>query len=212
MKNIDIKTEPAGYISFGELTPEQAQILSDSLEAQEIADELLEIRYNTDGSLEECEGVFISGLEGEQGNEGIIAVDEFAPKLGPGRTDEGLFSDGAYVINMQLSKCAIGFEFAPDGDYDPTLLEEVSTAIEVPVEIEHGTYGHPDYRIVTGYRYKGDDIEEAVDAELIDRGFTPHLIFFVIKDGKTTVIYSNYNGEEEWGDPEACSNLLSCFS
>ena len=80
MKNIDIKTEPAGYISFGELTPEQAQILSDSLEAQEIADELLEIRYNTDGSLEECEGVFISGLEGEQGNEGIIAVDEFAPK------------------------------------------------------------------------------------------------------------------------------------
>ena len=211
MQNIDIKTEPAGYISFGQLTQDQIQILSDSLEAQEISDTLLEIRYNSDGSLEECEGVFINGVEGEQGNEGIIAVDEFTPKLGPARTDTGLFTDGVYIINMQLSKCSIGFEFDPDGDYDPTLLEEVSTAIEVPAEIEHGSYGHPDYRIVTGYRYNGDDIEEAVDAELIDRGFTPHLIFFAIKDGKTTVIYSNYNGEEEWVDSEACSNLISSF-
>jgi len=61
MQNINIKTEPAGYISFGQLTQEQVEILSHSLDAQEIADELLEIRYNSDGSLEECEGVFIRG-------------------------------------------------------------------------------------------------------------------------------------------------------
>jgi len=212
MQTIDIKTEPAGYISFGQLTQEQVQILSHSLEAQEIADELLEIRYNSDGTLDECEGVFISGAEGEQGNEGIIAADEYTPNLGPTRSEDGIFSDGVYVINMQLSKCSIGFEFDPNGDYDPSLLEEVSTAIEVPVEIEHGSYGHPDYRVVTGYRYNGEDIEEAVEAGLIDRGFTPHLIFFVIKDGKTTIIYSNYNGEEEWASSEASSNLLSSFS
>ena len=211
MKTIDIKTEPAGYISFGKLTNEQVQALSSSLESQEIDEELLEIRYNSDGSLEECEGVFISGAEGQQGNEGIIAADEFTPRLGPDRNENGLFSDGVYVINMQLSKCSIGFEFDPDGAYDPALLEEVSTAIEVPEEIEHGSYGHPDYRIVTGYRYNGEDIEEAIDAELIDRGFTPHLIFFVIYAGKTTIIYSNYNGDEEWADSEAGAKELSEF-
>jgi hypothetical protein len=212
MQSIDIKTEPAGYISFGQLTQEQVAILRHSLEAQEIADELLEIRYNSDGSLEECEGVFISGAEGERGNEGIIAADEYTPSIGPARSEEGVFNDGVYVINMQLSKCSIGFEFDPDGEYDPRLLEEVSTGIEVPVEIEHGSYGHPDYRVVTGYRYNGEDIEEAGDAELIDRGFTPHLIFFVIKNGETTVIYSNYNGEEEWASPETSASLLSGVS
>ena len=212
MKTIDIKTEPAGYISFGKLTNEQVQALSSSLESQEIDEELLEIRYNSDGCLEECEGVFISGSEGQQGNEGIIAVDEFTPRLGPDRTENGLFSDGVYVINMQLSKCSIGFEFDPDGDYDAALLEEVSTAVEVPEEIEHGSYGHPDYRIVTGYRYNGEDIEEAIDAELIDRGFTPHLIFFVVNAGKTTIIYSNYNGDEEWADSEAGAKELSKFT
>lgn len=211
MKTIYIKTEPAGYIAFGELIDEQVQALFTSLESQEIDEELLWIRYNSDGFLEECEGVFISGAEGQEGNEGIIAVDEFTPRLGPDRTENGLFSDGVYVINMQLSKCSIHFEFDPDGDYDAALLEEVSTAVEVPEEIEHGTYGHPDYRIVTGYRYNGEDIEEAIDAELIDRGFTPHLIFFVINAGETTIIYSNYNGEEEWADSEAGAKELSKF-
>jgi len=211
MKTIDIKTEPAGYISFGKLTNEQVQALSSSLESQEIEEELLDIRYNSDGSLEECEGVFISGPEGQQGNEGIIVADEFTPRLGPDRTESGVFSDGVYVINMQLSKCSIGFEFDPHGEYDPSLLEEVSTAVEVPEEIEHGSYGHPDYRIATGYRYNGEDIEEAIDAELIDRGFTPHLIFFVINAGKTTIIYNNYNGDEEWADSEAGAKELSKF-
>ena len=166
------------------------------------------IRYNSDGSLEECEGVL---LVVEKVNKGMIIVtDEYAPRLGPDRTESSLFSDGAYVI-MQLSKCSIAFKFDPDGEYDPVLLEEVSTAVEVPEEIEHGSYGHPDYRIVTGYRYNGEDIEEAIDAELIDRGFTPHLIFFVINAGKTTVIYSNYNGNEEWADSELGSKELSKF-
>ena len=102
---------------------------------------------------------------------------------------------------MQLSKCSIGFEFDPDGNYEPALLE-ISTAIEVLEEIEHGSYGHPDYRIVTGYRYNGEDIEEAIDAELRDRITLTD--FLVINAGKTTVIYSNYNGNEEWAD----QNLL----
>lgn len=212
MKTIDIKTEPAGYISFGELTKDQIEVLSRSLKEEEILDELLEIRYNSDGDLEECEGVFVSGIVGGKGNVGTIAVDEFTPRLGPKKADVDAFVDGVYVINMKLSKCSIGFEFDPDGDYDPALLEEVSTAVEVPAQVRHGNYGHPDYKIVTGYRYDGEDIEEAVEAELIDRGFTPHLIFFIIKDGKTTIVYSNYDGEEEWADSEVSSKLLSNFS
>ena len=37
-----------------------------------------------------------------------------------------------------------------------------------------------------GYRYNGEDIEEAIDAELTDRGFTSP-DFLVINAGKTTL-------------------------
>ena len=211
MKNIDITTEPAGYLSFGSLSKEQVEDLSHSLGKGEITDELFEIRYNSEGDLEECEGVFVTGAEGDQGNEGVISSDESLPSIGPERTGDGAFIDGIYVVNMRLSKCSISFEFDPGEDYKSSLLEEVSTAIELPNEIRHGTYGCLDCRVVTGYVYDEEEIEEAVEAELIDRGFDFHLMFFAIKNGKTSIIYSNFEGEEEWIDRNTGLNILSEF-
>jgi hypothetical protein len=122
-----------------------------------------------------------------------------------------IFEDGVYVINMQLSKCSFGFEFEPEGSYDPKLFEEVCVPVNVPAEIVHDSYGHPDYNVVIGYRYNGEDIEESLEGELIDRGFDPQLIFFVIKDGVTTIAYSNHNGDEEWGDNQVVGELLKSF-
>ena len=73
------------------LTNEQVKELSSSLESQEIGEELLEIRYNSDGSLEECEGVFISGEEGQQGNEGIIVANAVILQKNESGHSSGLF-------------------------------------------------------------------------------------------------------------------------
>ena len=211
MKTIEIKTEPAGYLAFGRLTHEQTALLSDCLQTQEICDDLLEIGYNSSGDLNECEGVFIGGSPGDPGNEGIIVLDDCIPAIGPPVNSESNFEDGVYIINMKLSKCSFGFEFEPEGKYDPNLFQEVCVPVNVPAEIVHGTYGHPDYNVVVGYRYNGDDIEESLEGELIDRGFDQHLIFFVIKDGVTVIAYSNLNGDEEWGDNQVVGDLLKSF-
>jgi hypothetical protein len=211
MKTIEIKTEPAGYVAFGRLSDEQTVLLSECLETHEICDDLLEIRYNFGGDLNECEGVFISGSPGDPGNEGIIVIDDCIPAIGPPVNSQSIFEDGVYVINMQLSKCSFGFEFEPEGTYDPKLFEEVCVPVNVPAEIVHDSYGHPDYNVVIGYRYNGEDIEESLEGELIDRGFDPQLIFFVIKDGVTAIAYSNHNGDEEWGDKEVIGGLLKSF-
>lgn len=211
MKSIEIKTEPAGYLSFGKLSSDQILKLIESLEIEEISDDLMEIRYNSEGDLNECEGVFNCGLPRELGNEGTIVFDDKIPTIGPPEAENTKFEDGVYVIYMKLSKCSFGFEFDPDEPYDQKLLEEVCVPVNVPAEIKHGLYGHPNYNVVVGYRYKGEDIEEALEGELVDRGFDPHLIFFAIKNGITSVVYSYYNDKDEWGNKEILAKLLSSF-
>ncbi len=175
-KTIYIKTEPAGYIAIGQLSEEQVRLLNASCREQQISQILLGILENTDGSLEECEGVFVSGSVGDTGNEGVIA-DAATPTIGVPQNADGSFQDGVFVVNMQLSKCSISFQFDPGSIYDPALLEEISTTVLVPEAIRHWTYGHPCYRVVTGYSYDGIEIEEGNDPEnFINRGMEGHII------------------------------------
>ena len=208
--NIYIKTEPGGSIRFGTLEQEQIEQLLSCIMTQELTDELSEIGDNSSGQLNECEGVVNSGDEGDFGNEGTIVYSSDQPALGPSCNDSGSFEDGAYVVMMRLSKCSISFDFTASEGFDEDEFEEISVPVRLPEEIVHGLYGHPDFNIITGFRFRGESVEE-YEGEVEDRGYDDQLTFFVIKDGVTTILYSNYNGEEEWCDEEAARTAMSSF-
>lgn len=208
--SIYIKTEPGGRIAFGSLDLDQMQQLLESIASRELTSELEELRDNSYGSLNECDGVVNSGDEGDSGNEGTIVFSADQPALGPTLNNDGSFEDGVYIVWMRLSKCSIEFEFNARGGFDQDELEEVSVPVRLPGEIVHGLYGHPDFNIVTGFRFRGEPVEE-YEGEVEDRGYDDQLTFFAIKGGETTVLYSNYNGEEEWCDEDKASGVLSSF-
>ena len=127
--------------------------------------------------------------------------------MGPEVDDEGTYEDGVYVVVMKLSKCSIEFDFNAEGGFDEDEFEEISVPVRIPGEIEHGLYGHPDFNIIAGFRFRGEDVEE-FEGEVEDRGYDVQLTFFAIKDGETHILYSNYNGEEDWHNREVSIDLL----
>ena len=169
-KSIYIKTEPGGHVLFGKLSEEQVDELRICIDNQELGEELSEIGYNSYGQLAECDGVVNSGDEGDFGNEGTITYSTDQPALGPEVDDEGTYEDGVYVVVMKLSKCSIEFEFNARGGFDEDEFEEISVPVRIPEEIEHGLYGHPDFNIITGFKFRGEDIDE-YEGEVVDRGY-----------------------------------------
>ena len=210
--NIYIKTEPGGRIAFCKLDSGLTRQLQESIATQELNTELEEeMRDNSYGAMNECDGVVNSGDEGDSGNEGTIVFSEDQPHLGPSLKDDGeTFEDGVYAVLMRLSKCSIEFEFTAKGGFDEDEFEEISVPVRLPEEIVHGLYGHPDFNIISGFRFRGEPVEE-YEGEVEDRGYDDQLTFFAVKDGETTVLYSNYNGEEEWCDEDQTKALLSSF-
>ena len=204
---IYIKTEPGGHILFGKLDVDEIKQLSESLKLKELNEDLEEIPDNSYGSLMEADGVVNNGDEGDFGNEGTIVFSEYISRIGPKDSEKGdEFKDGVYVVIMKLSKCSIEFEFSLDGEFDVDKFEEVSVPVRLPKEVKHGLYGHPDFNIITGFKYDGEEIEE--EYEVVDRGYDQQFTFFTIKGGKTTIIYGNYNGEEEWNDSDEALKIL----
>ncbi|AAP99660.1 AbrB family trancriptional regulator fused to LRR containing domain [Prochlorococcus marinus subsp. marinus str. CCMP1375] len=202
-KSIYMKTEPGGRIAFSQLDQNQVNLLIQSISKMNLDEALDELRY----SGVDAEGVVNSGDEGEYGNEGRIFFNEYLQRIGPDEDKETeKFKDGIYAVLMSLSKCSIEFEFELDEEFDNDKLEETCVPIRLPSEIKHGLYGHPDFNIITGFKYDGEEIEE--DYEIIDRGYDDQFTIFSIKEGKTTVIYSNYNGDEEWNNSAEILNLM----
>ena len=81
-------------------------------------------------------------------------------------------------------------------EFDVKQFKEISVPIKLPKIIEHERYGHPDFNIVIDYLYKDEPIEEyqSHGYELTDRGYDDQIIFFEVKNGKTKILYSRYNG------------------
>jgi len=183
--------------------------LNASCREQQISKILLEILENTDGNLEECEALLVSGSVGDTGNEGVIADSE-TPTIGAPQNADGSFQDGVFVVNTQPSKCSISFQLDPGSIYDPALLEETSTTVLVPEAISHGKRGHPCYSVTTGYSYDGIEIEEFNDHEnFITRGMEGHIIFVAARYGNTVFCYSSFNGKETWPDLDLAAELLT---
>jgi hypothetical protein len=211
-QSIYIKTEPGGRIAFYKLETDLTRLLQYSMSAKELNSNLEEeMRENSFGAMNECDGVVNSGDEGDSGNEGTIVFSKDQPHLGPSiNENNGEFEDGVYAVFMRLSKCSIEFEFTAKGGFDKGELEEISVPVRLPEEIVHGLYGHPDFNIITGFRFRGEPVEE-YEGEVEDRGYDDQLTFFAVKDGETTVLYSNYNGEEEWCDEDKAKPVLASF-
>jgi len=190
VKELYFKTEPGGRVAFGKLDEEQEQVFITHLKNQSDAyPDLFEIAVSGYDNLFECEGVSNIGDEGEFGNEGLIEFD--------GPAIEVPNEDGYYIVYLSLSKVSEEFEFEVD-DYDSEKLSEVSIPIRLPEEIEHGRYGHPDFNIVSHYRYDGEDIEEYWDSELVDREYEDSIAVVEVKNGKQKVVYSGFMGEGNW--------------
>ncbi len=204
-KRIYIKTEPGGKIVFGKLDDEQTDLLLRAIESEDMPEELLDLRSNSDSNFREYEGVINSGEDGDAGNEGIIEIDSDGPVELP-KDSGGDYEDGAYLVYLSLSKVSIEFEFEPsDGKFDSDKFTEISVPIDLPDFIEHDLYGHPSFNVVTGYQYDDEYIEE-YDGDLVDRGYDDLTAFILVKDGEPTLVYKNYNGEESWNGFESSEN------
>ena len=186
-KELYFKTEPGGRVAFGKLDKEQEQVFLTHLKnGSDAYSDLFEIVADYDNDLFRCEGVANFGEEGDDGNEGLIEF--YGPSV------EASKEDGYYLVWLSLSKVSEQFTLVVD-DYDPEKLSEMSIPIRLPREIEHDLYGHPDFNIVSHYRYDGEDIEESWDSELTDRGYDDLMAVIEVKSGKQKVVYSGYNGE-----------------
>ena len=196
LHRIYIKTEPGGRIAFGKLDDNQVKSLKASLQQKKLNEDLEELRYDSLDA--EMEGVFNTGKNGDFGNEGIITYSDYPTRLGPEDNKNKGYADGVYLVVMRLSKCSIEFRFTPKEGFEKEKFEEVSVPIKLPKEIVHGLYDHLDANIISDFKYDGEEIDE-YEGDVVDRGFEDQFTFFEIKNGKTTVIYSNFNGEESWG-------------
>jgi len=194
-KEIYIKTEPGGRVAFGKLDKTQEELFYKNYSKKEDIDESLLDLANS-GMIEECEGVINSGKDGEEGNEGIIVFEKDRLIEIPKKNNK--YEEGVYLTFLHLSKVSIQFEFEikDKKEFDPKQFKEISVPIRLPNIIEHERYDHPDFNIVIDYLYKDKPIEEyqSHGYELTDRGYDDQIIFFEVKDGKTKILYSSYNG------------------
>ena len=194
-KEIYIKTEPGGRVAFGKLDKTQEELFYKNYSKKEDIDESLLYLANS-GMIAECEGVINSGEEGEEGNEGIIVFEKDILIEIPKKNNE--YEEGVYLTYLSLSKVSIQFEFElkDKEEFDPKQFKEISVPIKLPNIIEHERYRHPNFNIVIDYLYKDKPIEEfqSHGYELTDRGYDDQIIFFEVKDGKTKILYSSYNG------------------
>ena len=206
-QNIYIKTEPAGKILFGELDENEIEILYVDIDQQELSEEIEELKFNSSGIYAEYEGVFSYGDEGDDGNEGIIKFkDGVNSRVEIPSIDDGSLKDGVYFSLFRLSKVSLEFEFnTPDNlEYDRCNLSEISVPVNLPSSFTkaHELYGSEisqPFNITIGFEYNGSELDE-YDGDLVDRGYDDLFIIVRIKEGKETVLYSNYNGTETWID------------
>jgi hypothetical protein len=192
-KEIYIKTEPAGKVVFGKYDKKQEESFYKKYSNKEdIVEELQNLAY---GGLvaKEYEGVFNYGENGDRGNEGIIVFDDDKIQI-PKQNDK--YEDGLYLTLLSLSKASIQFEFElkDKEEFDSEQFQEISVPVRLPEIIEHERYGNSDFNIIIDCVYKGESLQEFLDAELVDRGYDDLITVIEIKNGEIKKLYSSYNG------------------
>ena len=191
MKNIYLKTEPAGEIGFGKLDDDNIKVIKSLIQSKELkTSEFIDGPHNF--TQQSAYGVFISDRD---------TIDEELPKYEFTETISFLkdksYEDGWYLIHTALSKASVEFEFEPEGgDFDINELVIELTKVGLS-ELIDDLYGELDFSVLSSFQYKGHSIDEYHDAELVDRGLDREVHIVEIKGGEFNLIYKNRNIEQE---------------
>ena len=191
MKNIYLKTEPAGEIGFGKLDDDNIKVIKSLIQSKELkTSEFIDGPHNF--TQQSAYGVFISDRD---------TIDGELPKYEFTETISFLkdksYEDGWYLIHTALSKASVEFEFEPEGgDFDINELVIELTKVGLS-ELSDDLYGELDFSVLSSFQYKGHSIDEYHDAELVDRGLDREVHIVEIKGGEFNLVYKNRNIEQE---------------
>jgi hypothetical protein len=194
-KNLYIKTEPGGKVSFGRLSESDLDLFSKSKINNKLSADIL---YKLKKGLPPyrlVEGVVNSGNNGEIGNEGYIDLDKL--EISIPYDDEKKYQTGTYIAYLSLSKVSIEFKITDKFSevYDSKKLSELSVAIKLPDCVAKGIYSDLKFNIVTGYKYDGKIIKNA-NKGMVDRGYDESVTIFSVRNNKITVLYKSENSNE----------------
>jgi len=191
VKNIYLKTEPAGEIGFGKLDNDNIKVIKSLIQSKELkTSEFIDGPHNF--TQQSAYGVFISDRD---------TIDGEFPKYEFTETISFLkdksYEDGWYLIHTALSKASVEFEFEPEGgDFDINELVIELTKVGLS-ELIDDLYGELDFSVLSSFQYKGHSIDEYHNAELVDRGLDREVHIVEIKGGEFNLVYKNRNIEQE---------------
>ena len=191
IKDIYIKTEPAGEIGFGKLNDDDIKSIKGLLKSKELkGSEFIDSPHNF--TQESAYGVLVSDedtIDGELPKYNCIETISFLK----GQS----YEDGWYLIHTALSKGSIQFEFQPEGgSFDINQLELQYQKLDLG-ELSDDIYGDLQFNILSDFIYKGRSMIEYQNAELIDRGMDREVHIVEIKGGEFNLVYKNRNIEDE---------------
>jgi hypothetical protein len=192
-KDVYIKTEPGGIVSFGKLTPYDINLFKLSKNKKTISNDLLYKIKKGITPYTLVKGVSNTGEDGDFGNEGQIEIQDI---FSIPRDKSNKYKPGFYAIYLSLSKVSVQFKIS-DIDHDvfnPNLLIEKSIKINLPNCVEHQIYDL-NFNIVNSYEYKGKNIKNA-NKNMVDRGFSDLISIFQVDSQKVSLLYNLENSNE----------------
>jgi len=187
MKEIYIKSDPSGEISYGKLNKENEKEFLLLLNKKKLNDsKFLECPYEFDDIFHGY-GIFIDN-DSEKSN--ILDKNNNHPILIKNKDVKLNMSDGIYCIYTSLSKCSIEFEIneVKEEEFVADKLKITYNSLDLDyfeTEFYDGIY----YNIVEKIEY--DSIEVNKENELVDRGLDIEFIYFKIKNEKIEELYRN---------------------
>jgi hypothetical protein len=194
-KDIYIKTEPGGKVSFGKMSDTDVELLKKSKLTGTLSNDLLFKVKRGLSPYRLIEGVINTGDTGDAGNEGLIVLDK--EKFEVPRADNNSLETGFYIVHLSLSKVSIEFKLSSRSatNYDSSKLSELSTRVNLPSCVKHPIYSDLNFNIVNGYSYEGKLIKNA-NKGMIDRGYEEAIFIFSVENDKVNPVYEFLNANE----------------
>jgi hypothetical protein len=194
-KNIYIKTEPGGKISFGKMSEYDVDLFKKSKINGTLSNDILFKIKKGISPYKLFEGVINTGKDKDIGNEGIIAIQE--DKIEIARQDSNSVEADFYIVYLSLSKVSIEFKVSNKSSepYNLKKLFENSVCVNLPSFIKHPIYSDLKFNIVTSYSYDGKLIKSA-NKVMVDRGYEDAIFIFSVLNNEVYPLYEFVEANE----------------
>lgn len=194
-KDIYIKTEPGGKVSFGKMSVSDVELLKKSKLTGTLSNDLLFKLKRGLSPYRLVEGVINTGENGDAGNEGLIVLDK--EQFEVPRVDNNSLEAGSYMVYLSLSKVSIEFKVSSRSavDYDSSELSELSVKVNLPTCVKHPIYSDLNFNVVNGYSYEGKLIKNA-NKRMVDRGYEEVIFIFSVENNEIKPVYEFVNANE----------------